>query len=1144
MKAILDRLKNEALIRDFSQRKVTFSHLSLMQEALLVASSFKFYPQNVIIIKSNLYQAQHLVEKLQLWLGDDVLLYAAEESLRVEAIAASPELNVGRIDVLSRVQKEAFKVVVTHVGAFLRYLSPAQQFQNLTINIKLNQVIQPMLLFEQFRQMGYTETNRVDQPCTVAHRGGIIDIFPVNSEIPIRLEFFDNEIESIRSFDLSTQHSIEALESITVQPASDLLFTQEEISFLETKLALLVSEREGKEGTELLKETLENDLELMRLKLKENHLYRYRALLDNSQTLIDYVKDPLVIASTLEDVKEHNTILHEETLDYLLELVTDHKALPFFEVFADYQRIIHKVRTNDLRRFETTHNHHLPFREIDVPSQSLLQHVKMISEDLKTKTVVCCLKDAEIKQLIPCLQENGITYSLRLKDLDEPHLIVILQDLDEGFELISQDIIVYSSKELFNHKVFIGRYNTKFKEAETLHSYQDLQPGDYVVHHQHGVGKYIGIITKESEGQHRDYLHIVYRHDTSLFVPLEQFQLVRKFVSKEGVVPKLHTLGSGEWKKTKARIKENVLDLAERLIALYGQRETDIAPAFGPDTQMQNDFEAEFEYPLTHDQATAITEIKKDMMSTVPMDRLLCGDVGFGKTEVAIRAAFKAVIEKKQVAILCPTTILSAQHFHTFSHRFANYPISVALLNRFVPDNQVKTILHALKEGKVDVLIGTHKLLSKNVEFKDLGLLVIDEEQRFGVEHKEKIKEIKTGVHVLSLSATPIPRTLQMSLVGVRSLSQLDSPPLNRLPILTYVIEKNRAVIKDIIQRELGRKGQVFYLYNKVEDILQVAARLKMDLPDAEIAVAHGQMHRDEIEDVMMRFTNNEVNVLICTTIIETGIDIPNANTMIIDQADTFGLSQLYQIKGRVGRSDRLAYAYLMYNPKKQLSEIAAKRLQSIKEFTELGSGYKIAMRDLTIRGAGEMLGDMQSGFIDTVGIDMYIEMLEQAIKEKKSGINIPEQDPVIKTPMGIDGYIPSTFEHKDFEKLSLYQTIEKADTEFALRKLQEETTDLYGKLPKSVQLLFEKKRWELLLNSPIIDSAKELKHQMMLTFTKHWSSSIDGVKLFEKITSISPSITLKYTHEQIVLIIPKQDDWLFLATSVLVASTKVPQRS
>jgi len=1144
MKPILERLKNEPLIRDFSLRKVTFSHLSLVQEALLIAGSFKNTPQNIILLKTNLYQAQHLYEKLQLWLGDDVLLYAAEESLRVEAIAASPELNVGRIDVLSKVRQGKPKVIITHLGAFLRYLMPVRSFEALTIDIKVDQTIQPKALFEQFRQMGYTETNRVDQPCTSAHRGGIIDIFPVNSETPIRIEFFDNQIESIRSFDLSSQRSIESLSSVTIQPASDLLYTDQDVLALQTKLNPMILARQDKEGTELLRETIEQDLELMRLKLKENHLYRYRSLLDDSQTLLDYVQDPLVIASSAEDIKEHHAILHDETLDYLLELVSDHKALPLFEVFADYGRIVSKVRTNDLRRFETSQNLHLPFREVDVPSQSLLQHVKMIAEDLKTKTVVCCLKDAEIKQLIPLLQENGIPYSLKLKDLEEPHLIIVLQDLDEGFELLNHDLVVYSSKELFNHKVFIGKYNTKFKEAETLHSYQDLQPGDYVVHHQHGVGKYIGIITKESEGQHRDYLHIVYRHDATLYVPLEQFQLVRKFVSKEGVVPKLHTLGSTEWKKTKARIKENVLDLAERLIALYGQREKDIAYAFGEDTQLQKDFEAEFEYPLTHDQATAVADIKRDMMSNVPMDRLLCGDVGFGKTEVAIRAAFKAVVEKKQVAILCPTTILSSQHFHVFSHRFANYPISVALLNRYVPDNQVKTILHALKEGKIDVVIGTHKLLGKSVQFKDLGLLVIDEEQRFGVEHKEKIKEIKTGVHVLSLSATPIPRTLQMSLVGVRSLSQLDSPPLNRLPILTYVIEKNRAVVKDIIQRELARKGQVFYLYNKVEDILQVAYKLKQDLPEAEIAVAHGQMHRDEIEDVMMKFTNNEIQVLVCTTIVETGIDIPNANTMIIDQADTFGLSQLYQIKGRVGRSDRLAYAYMMVNPKKQLSEIAAKRLQSIKEFTELGSGYKIAMRDLTIRGAGEMLGDMQSGFIDTVGIDMYIEMLQQAIQEKKSGIVSIEQEPVIKTPMAIDGYIPSTFEHKDFEKLSLYQSIDKAETEFALRKLQEETTDLYGKLPKSVQLLFEKKRWELLLNSPIIDSAKELKQQMTLTFTKAWSSKIDGVKLFERINALSPSITLKYIHEQIILVIPKQDDWLFVATSVLVAAAKVPQRS
>ena len=624
-------------------------------------------------------------------------------------------------------------------------------------------------------------------------------------------------------------------------------------------------------------------------------------------------------------------------------------------------------------------------------------------------------------------------------------------------------------------------------------------------------------------------------------MPLEQFQLVRKFVSREGVVPKLHTLGSNEWKKTKAKIKENVKDIAERLIELYGTRENEIAYQFSEDTELQKEFEREFEYPLTRDQEQAVNDVKKDMMGKKPMDRLLCGDVGFGKTEVALRAAFKAVSEKKQVAFLCPTTVLSAQHFRTFMKRLENFPVNVAVLNRFVPESHQKEIIKSVKEGKIDILIGTHRILSKDIQFKDLGLLVSDEEQRFGVEHKEKIKEVRKSVHVLSLSATPIPRTLQMSLVGVRSLSQLETPPLNRLPILTYVIEKNKSVIKDVIQRELSRKGQVFYLYNNVAEIHNIALQIEKDIPEAKVAVAHGQMHRDDIEDVMLRFNNNEANVLVCTTIVETGIDIPNANTILIDQADKFGLSQLYQIKGRVGRSNRLAYAYLMYQPRKQLSEIAQKRLQSIKEFTELGSGYKIAMRDLTIRGAGEMLGDMQSGFIDTVGIDMYIEMLTQAIEEKRTGIIVEEAEPVIKQTIQIDGYIPQQFEPKDFEKLSLYQRIDQAKSQSTLAKLQEETQDLYGKLPKSVVLLFEKKRWELLLEAPFVQSFKELKSELQLIFTNDWSSKVDGVKFFEMVSKLSNEVKLKYTGGNIVLIIPKMDDWLFLATSILDKTMTVP---
>ena len=522
----------------------------------------------------------------------------------------------------------------------------------------------------------------------------------------------------------------------------------------------------------------------------------------------------------------------------------------------------------------------------------------------------------------------------------------------------------------------------------------------------------------------------------------------------------------------------------------------------------------------------AIREVKKDMESTKPMDRLLCGDVGFGKTEVAMVAAFKAINNLKQVAYLCPTTILPRQHYNTFTERFKVFPVKIALINRFVIESEQKRILKEVKEGKIDILIGTHRLLSQDVEFEDLGLLIIDEEQRFGVQAKEKIKELKRTIDVLSLSATPIPRTLQMSLIGVMSLSQLDTPPMNRMPIQTYVVEKNEYLVKEVIQRELARKGQVFYLHNNTASIYKVAAKLETQLPEARIAVAHGQMNRDEIEDVMYRFISGEYDVLVCTTIIETGIDISNANTIIIDKADTFGLSQLYQIRGRVGRSDRIAYAYLMHDPQRQLSEVATKRLQAIKDFTELGSGYKVALRDLTIRGAGDLLGEKQAGFINTVGMDMYLDMLQDALNEKK-GIVVPHEEVVRKKISDVDGYIPENFAPQDYEKITLYQRIDKLKSLAQLSELEAEITDRYGKLPNAVKLLFEKKRIEVMLESYRFDRMDELEKECRLVLSEEFSQSVDGVKLFEQIMNLSSDIKLRYNHNKIALIFAKKKNWL-----------------
>ena len=569
--------------------------------------------------------------------------------------------------------------------------------------------------------------------------------------------------------------------------------------------------------------------------------------------------------------------------------------------------------------------------------------------------------------------------------------------------------------------------------------------------------------------------------------------------------------------------------MAGRLVQLYAKRDGDIGFACDKDSSLQEEFENTFSYELTTDQQKAIDEVKKDMESNKPMDRLLCGDVGFGKTEVALRAAFKAVDNGKQVAYLCPTTILSLQHYNTFKNRLNDFPMRVALLNRFVDDKKQKEILDDLKAGKIDIIIGTHRVLSKDVKFKDLGLLIIDEEQRFGVEHKERIRELKESIDVLSLSATPIPRTLQMSLIGIRGLSTLDTPPRNRYPVMTYVVSKSDNLIREVIMRELERKGQVFYLFNNVEEINRVAQKLAKEIPYANVDVVHGQMSREQIEDVMLRFYNNEINVLVCTTIVETGLDIPNANTIIVDNAQNFGLAQLYQIKGRVGRSDRVAYAYLLIPQKKQLSEISTKRLEAIKEFVSLGSGYKIAMRDLTIRGAGDLLGPKQSGFIDNVGLDLYLAMLNKAIKTQKgleSGF-APEEDNVSKAPVNIqlESYIPEEFVDNDYEKLSMYHQLDMIDNRDDLIKYFLKVEDEYGHLPKEVKSLFEKKKLELLYNSNFISKIINRNGTFTIILSKDFSDSVDGVKLFEMCNNISRDIKIAYKNSQIELSISNQKD-------------------
>lgn len=1143
MNCLLNELVKNPAVESLLRKESSLGNLSLTEEALLYAALYRQSRQSLLIVKNNVYTAQKLIERLTPLVDVEVLPFVVEESLRVEAIAASPESKAVQLETMNAMLEGKAKIVVAHTGALMRFMPSPELFKAVSMELKVDDEISMDTLKMKLFMAGYEHVSRVDQPLCFASRGGIVDVYSMNEDYPIRIEFFDTVIESIRCFDPATQRTIEKRDHVKIIPATDLLFTDEDISTIIEKGNVLKKKAQRQAEAAIQRQFdifIENDFDALSNHQRENHLYRYYALLDQHSSLLDYAQDACIILSTDEEIHEVEKKVNEETIDYIQELNATGQGLPVYTQFNSIDKL---TAGRDCIHVNLFMNMEQPivsgFLQLPRPELSLDKCLDMAVKESKKKSVLFCLDHSEIGIVKKYFNDHEIRYQMIDENDKIPEGISLcVKKLAEGFELTEEKIVVYSSKEIFHEQKKLGRYTNKFKQGEVLDDYLQLEKGDYVVHNQHGVGMYNGIVTKEIEGHHKDFLLVIYKDNDVLFIPLEQFRLIRKFVSKEGASPKLNKLGSSEWEKTKKRISQNVAELAQRLVALYSLRSEDIGFAFSKDTPYQLQFEDDFDYDLTPDQKKAVDEIKQDMESAKPMDRLLCGDVGFGKTEVAIRAAFKAVVDNKQVAYLCPTTILSQQHFKTFKKRFRNYPVRIEVLNRFVPPQEQKKILQDLKDGNVDILIGTHRLLSKDVVFKDLGFLIIDEEQRFGVQHKEKIKELRTGIDVLSLSATPIPRTLQMSLIGVRSLSQLDTPPMNRMPVQTYVVEKNFNLIKEIIQREVARDGQVFYLYNNVKNIYATATKLRNEL-DMEIGIAHGQMDREEIEDVMMRFTNNEYQVLVCTTIIETGIDIPNANTIIIEDADKFGLSQLYQIKGRVGRSDRLAYAYLLYSPQKQLSEIATKRLKSIKEFTQLGSGYKIAMRDLTIRGAGDMLGPQQAGFIDTIGIDMYIEMLHDAINEQK-GIKKAVPKEIKRANVNVDAYIPSTFTDQDYEKITLYQQIDKVETKEELLAMMDMIEDNYGSLPKSVQLLFEKKRLDILINEANVENFKENAKDAELTFTEQWSKHADGVKLFEQITALSRDIVLRYTQNKIKIRFPKNKNWLKQVIEVLEMSGTV----
>ena len=1120
---LFDSLKENEAVKLLDEQRGVLPFCGAMEEALVIATSYLKKKRPILLVKPNVYQAQRVFECLSCLLSEEeCCFFGCEESLRVEAIAHSLEFTAAKVDTLSSILENKNQVVVTCASGYMRHLPSIDVFKEGCITLEVGQIISPKEIKERLQKGGYSYSSHIDQPLSYAQRGEITDVFSINYEHPIRIEFFDDEIESIRFFDEGTQKTLEQITKVKIVPASDILFSNTQIEEIETKIQASLENV----SSLFLKSEIETQLEALKSNIRESSQYIYYAYLEETSSLAEYMGYPLTIFCDYDRIEENIKNIQKESIAYIQEMIQEEKMLAKFSVWKDWHRVKDYCQ---VMREDPLENNISNIQEVHIPNEPLEIKVDILNKSGKT---VFVLNEQEMDILKDVLKQKNIHYHNVKEELQEGFQF-FKGSLTCGFEIKDVGVSVYTSNELFEIRHRSSRYEKKFRNAEVLQTYNDLEPMDYVVHAQYGVGQYLGIETKTIQGIKKDFLKVIYKGNAELLVPLEQFKLVRKFVGREGVIPKLNKLGSGDWEKTKKKLEESVNDIAERLLELYSSRVDHIGHAFSKDDDETVRFNHNFLYELTKDQQRTIDEVTKDMESDTPMDRLVCGDVGFGKTEIGIRASFKAVKDGYQVAVLCPTTILAEQHYETFKKRYANFPVEIRVLDRFQSSKEIKNTIEGLKKGTVDIIVGTHRILSNDVKFKQLGLLVVDEEQRFGVEHKEKIKEMKNGIDVLTLSATPIPRTLQMSLVGIRQLSQLDTPPMNRYSVQTYVVEKNTNLIIEAIEKELARNGQVFYLFNNIQYIYNVARTLQQHLPNARIGVVHGQMDRETIEDTMLLFHNHEIDILVCTTIVENGIDVPNANTIFVENAQDFGLSQIYQIKGRVGRSNRIAYAYLLIPPRKQLSEVASKRLQAVKEFATMGSGYKIAMRDLTIRGAGDMLGSNQSGFINTVGIDMYIEMLEKAIQEKKTGKKVEEKE-IKKVNVSVSTYIPKKFSADDYDKLDLYHQIDRVQTEEELERYKQDIIDQYGKLPKAVSTLFNKRLFDILISQPIVKEYKENKKIAEIIFTKEFSDHVDGVKFFEIMTEISKDIHIRYVNGSILSEMDKSDDFLQLSIQIL----------
>mgnify|MGYP000525689887 CR=1 FL=1 len=1073
----------------------------------IVASTEENIKRPVCLITYNELQAKKLAEEIRSYING-VFFFPKREILTYDYVAESKELPYERIEVLKNIKNGKIKVLVCSIEALLQpIISEDILFKN-KISVKVGETYDLEELKRKISMLGYTKTEMIDGKGEFSSRGGILDL-SFDDKYGIRIEFWGDEVDSIRKFDIQTQRSIEMIQEVEINPLHEYLL-ENSLEEVCNKILNNITEY-----TENQKNNVKEDIELIKTGEYISKVDKYfKFFYSKKATLLDYITEKYILfleepkkilargKNILKDIEgiENALVERERIIPNALE---NYISIEEFSNNINELKKIYLI-SDDLGDSSEAEKYYFRFRTLNYNRSDFN---KFIDDILKAKAegkklYLYVNSKEKAKKLQAVLDENEIISEykedLRYSEISNGIAVkIIVGSLEQGYESYEANILVIVANDLISIEKRKRRKASKlFNEAEKI-IFSELKQGDYVVHKIHGIGQFVGVNTIVTDKTTKDYIKIKYKNDDMLYVPTDQLDNVKKYIGGGDALPKINRLGSKEWENTKERVKKNLREVAQELIELYAKRQKSKGYAFSKDTPWQQEFENSFIYQETDDQLRCIEEIKKDMEMQKPMDRLLCGDVGYGKTEVAIRAAFKAVMDQKQVAYLVPTTILANQQYEAFKERMKDFPIRIELLNRFRTKKEQEEIIKKLKLGEIDIIIGTHRLLSKDVEFKNLGFLIIDEEHRFGVKDKEKIKQLKTNVDVLTMTATPIPRTLHMSIVGIRDMSCLYEPPQNRRPVQTYVLEYDDEVIKEAITRELERGGQVFYLYNKVESIERKANKIKELVPEAKVGFAHGKMTGKELEDIMLEFVDQKINVLVCTTILESGIDIPNANTIIVENADRLGLAQLYQIRGRVGRSSKQAYAYITYKKDKLMTEVAEKRLKAIKEFTEFGSGFKIAMRDLEIRGAGSLVGDMQHGHMEQVGYDTYCKLLDEVVKEMK-GIKV-EEEQEITIDINVSSYIPDSYIENSSQKIEVYQNIALCRNKEDIENTKNDIIDRFGKMPQEVENLLKIARIKEICNQKGIIKITQRNNNIIFTFANNESFDMPIDELIKK---------------------------------------------